>query len=133
MTNDSPTTDATTKGTGWVTYAGILLLVAGVSSIIDAIWAFRYDDTLSDLVFFEGDLAVWGVIWLIIGGVLLAAGYAVFQGESWARWTGIIAGSVAIVSNLSWAQIQPTQGLIGAIMASLLVYGLAAHGETGAA
>lgn len=122
----------TVKGTGWVTYSGILLVVAGVGSLLDAIWAFRYSDTLTDLVFFENNLEVWGIIWLIVGGVLIAAGYGVFQGEQWARWTGIVAASIAILSNLSWAQVQPTQGLIGAILASLVVYGLAVHGETSA-
>ena len=33
---------------------------------------------------------------LIIGVVLLAAGFGVFQGEQWARWTGIVASSIAI-------------------------------------
>jgi hypothetical protein len=122
--------DASTKGSGWVTYAGIMIVVAGFVSILDAIWAFRYDDTLADLVLFEDDLAVWGWIWLILGVLLLVAGFGIFSGETWARWTGIVFASLAILSNLSWAQVQPQQGLIGAILAALVVYGLAAHGDS---
>ncbi|MGI9622689.1 MAG: DUF7144 family membrane protein [Acidimicrobiales bacterium] len=122
-----------TKGSGWITYSGILLVVAGVISILDAIWAFRYNDTVADLVLFESNLEVWGVFWLIVGVVLLAAGFGVFQGEQWARWTGIVASSIAIWLNLSWAVVQPTQGLIGAILAALVLYGLAAHGDVEAA
>lgn len=121
------------KGTGWITYSGILLVIAGVSALLDAIWAFRYNDTLTDLIFFEDNLEVWGVIWLIVGGVLVAAGIGVFRGESWAKWTGIVAAAVAIWSNLSWAQIQPTQALIGVILSSLVIYGLAAYGDKGMA
>ena len=121
------------KGTGWITYSGILLVIAGVSALLDAIWAFRYNDTLTDLIFFEDNLEVWGVIWLIVGGVLVAAGIGVFRGESWAKWTGIVAAAVAIWSNLSWAQIQPTQALIGVILSSLVIYGLAAYGDKGIA
>jgi hypothetical protein len=121
--------DQAVRGTGWVTYAGILLIVAGVVAIVDAIWAFRYNDSVADLVLFEDNIEVWGVIWLIVGVVLLAAGYGVFSAQQWARWTGIIAASFAVVSNLSWARVQPTEGLIGAILAILVVYGLAAHGD----
>ena len=117
------------RGTGWVTYSGIMLIVAGATAIVDAIWAFRYNNTLADLWLFEDNLEIWGVVWLIIGIVLILAGFGVLRAESWAQWVGIVAASFAIVSNLSWAQIQPTQGLIGALLATLVVYGLAAHGD----
>ena len=118
-----------TKGTGWVTYSGIMLIVAGAAALVDSIWAFRYDDTVADLVLFEDNLAVWGWIWLVVGVLLIAAGFAVFNAAPWARLVGIVFASVAIVSNLSWAQIQPQQGLIGAALAALVVYGLAAHSD----
>lgn len=98
-------------------------------SVIDAIWAFRYSDTVVDLVVFENDLAVWGWTWLILGVLLIAVGSQVFSRAPWARWVGIVVAAIAIVSNISWAQVQPTQSLIGVILASLVVYGLAAHGE----
>lgn len=120
--------DQATKGSGWLTYSGIMLIIAGAVSIFDAIWAFRYDDTIVDLVFLEENLAAWGVIWLILGAVLIGAGFAVMNKTPWARWTGIVAAGFAIVSNLSWAQVQPQQGLIGALLAALVVYGLAVYG-----
>jgi hypothetical protein len=104
-----------------------MLIVAGAVSILNSIWAFRYSDTLADLIIFEEDLEVWGIIWLVVGIILILAGIALFSLERWARWVGIVAASIAILSNLSWAQIQPTQSLIGAALAALVVYGLAAR------
>jgi len=118
-----------TKGSGWITYSGIMLIIAGAVSIVDAIWAFRYDDTIVELVIFEENLAAWGWIWLIVGVVLIAAGFGVMQKASWARWTGIVAAGFAVVSNLSWAQVQPQQGLIGALLAVLVIYGLAVYAK----
>ena len=118
-----------TKGSGWITYSGIMLILGGTVSIVDAIWAFRYDDTAVDLVFFEENLAAWGWIWLILGALLIAAGFGVFQRSPWARWTGIIVAGLAVLSNLSWAQVQPQQGLIGVLLAALVIYGLAVYGE----
>ena len=117
------------EGSGWLVYSGVMLIIVGVVSVFDAIWAFRYSDTVADLIFFENDLAVWGWIWLIIGIVLISAGAQVFNRAQWARWLGVVAASVAIVSNVSWAQIQPTASLIGVVLASLVLYGLIAHGE----
>lgn len=122
-------TASTTKGSGWITYSGIMMILVGVVSILDAIWAFRYNDTLADLLFFEDNLTAWGWIWLIVGVVLIAAGVGIFNKAQWARWTGVVAASLAVLTNLSWMQIQPQQGLIGAILASLVIYGLVVYGE----
>jgi hypothetical protein len=40
-------------------------------------------------------------------------------------WTGIVLAVFAILWSVGWAQIQPTQSLIGAIIAATVVYGLA--------
>ena len=128
--------DSNLRGTGWITFAGIVLIIVGVVSIFDGIWAFRYsnqvedlpDDSLAKLVFFEDNLTAWGWIWLILGIVILVAGIGVFSRQQWARWTGIVVASLAILGNLSWAAIQGSQALIGTLMAILVIYGLAAHG-----
>jgi hypothetical protein len=117
----------TSTTSGWIVYAAIMLIVGGLASIVDAIWAFRYNETIVDLVVFEDDIVVWGWWWLALGVVLVIAGFSIFSRVEWGRWLGIIVASVALVSNLGWAQIQPTQGLIGAILAGLVLYGLAAH------
>jgi hypothetical protein len=41
----------------------------------------------------------------------------------------VVFASVAVLSNLSWAQVQPQQGLVGAILAALVIYGLVVYGE----
>ncbi|MCP4308361.1 MAG: hypothetical protein GY788_26470 [bacterium] len=121
--------DGSTKGTGWIKYSGIMLVVAGAASIVDAIWAFRYDDTLVDLVLLDRNLAAWGWIWMILGLLLIAAGIGVMNQAQWARWTGVVLAAFAVVSNLSWAEAQPQQGLRGALLAMLVIYGLVVYGE----
>ena len=120
--------DSIGKGTGWITFAGIVLIIVGVVSIFDGIWAFRYDDTVAAVIFFEDNLTAWGWIWLILGVVILVAGFGVFSRQQWARWTGIVVAGLAILGNLAWASVQGNQALIGTIMAILVIYGLAAHG-----
>ncbi len=51
------------------------------------------------------------------------------QKASWTRWTGIITAGFAVVSNPSWAPVQPQHGLIEAFLAVLVVYGLAVYAK----
>ena len=60
-----------------------MLFVSGGFKIFDALWAFQYDDELSDdvrTVVFEGDLTVWGWVWLVVGITLIATAIAVVSG-----------------------------------------------------
>ncbi len=100
----------TQRAVGWLAFAGTLLVVSGVFKILDALWAFKYDDEVPEdvqTVLFENDLASWGWVWLGTGIVLIAAGIAVVSGAQWARWVGIVAASVAAMLFLPWIYYQP--------------------------
>jgi hypothetical protein len=119
------------EGEGWILFAGVMLLTSGIFKIFDALWAFKYDDEVSDQVqtiFFERDLASYGWLWLFVGIVLIAAGVAVIGGAQWARWIGIIAASVAMIAYFPWIYFQPFWAMISMTMAFLVIYGLAVYG-----
>lgn len=115
---------------GWATYAGIMLFGLGLVGIVDGVWALRYNELDAQLVLAEGNVELWG--WgALIGGILfLATGIGVFTGKTWARWTGILLAMIAIPWSVAWAAIQPTQALIGALLAASIVYALATHPVT---
>lgn len=120
-----------TRGAGWLSFAGALLILSGGFKIWDALWAFKYDNVIAEeiqTVLFERDPVAWGWMWLVSGIVLIAAGIAVVGGARWAKWIGIAAASVAIILNYSWMFVQPvwslfTQGVLLAVIYALLVYG----------
>lgn len=124
------------RGTGWVTFAGIMLIVAGGTRIIDGIWALKRDNDLEgapqlqELLVFDDNLAAWGWFYLILGALLIAAGIAVFNRAPWARWTGIVFASIAIFMHFAWMYAFPVQALIGVVVDGLVLYGLAAYGGT---
>lgn len=115
---------------GWATYAAIMLFGGGIVGLVNGVWAFRYNDREADLVFAERNLEVWGVASLAGGVVGLAAGIGLFYGKTWARWTGLAIAVVATVGNVAWAEIQPTQSLIGALINVTVIYALATHPVT---
>lgn len=121
----------TPRAAGWLSFAAALLVVSGVFKILDALWAFKYDDDVSDevqTVLFENDLASWGWVWLVVGIILILAGFAVVSGSQWARWVGIVAASLAAISFLPWIYYQPLWTILSVTLAVLVIYALAAYG-----
>ncbi len=115
----------------WLAFAAALLAVSGVFKILDALWAFKYDDEVSQevqTVLFERDLTSWGWVWLVVGVILIATGFAVVTGAEWARWVGIVAASVATITFLPWIYYQPLWTVLSVTLAVLVIYALAAHG-----
>jgi hypothetical protein len=116
-------------GTGWLTYAGVMLIVVGFLDVIDGLWALDRSDTRVDTLLYADKLGGWGWFYLILGIVLVVAGIGVFYAAQWARWTGIILASISIVANMLWIFYQPGVVLIHVILASLVVYGLVVYGD----
>lgn len=119
------------RGVKWLAFAAALLAVSGIFKILDALWAFKYDDDFSKpmkTVLFENDLRSWGWVWLAVGILLIAAGLAVVTGAEWARWVGIVAASVAAISFLPWIYYEPLWTILSVTLAVLVIYALAAYG-----
>jgi hypothetical protein len=121
----------TQRAVGWLAFAGALLVVSGVFKVLDALWAFKYDDEVPgdvQTVLVENDLTSWGWVWLGTGIVLIAAGVCVVSGAQWARWVGIVAASIAAMLFLPWIYYQPLWTILSVGLAILVVYALATYG-----
>ncbi|HEX8803631.1 MAG TPA: hypothetical protein VF743_05545, partial [Acidimicrobiales bacterium] len=89
------------RGEGWLLFAAVIMVTAGVMRVLDALWAFDKDDEVSErlqVVIFDDNLAAYGWLWLIVGVLLIVAGFAVLSGAPWARWFGIVMAGVAAIT-----------------------------------
>src|SRR5579859_4881629 len=68
-------TYAAAMGTGWAAYAGLLLLASGAFDVIGGIALLAKNNHLASGLFWGRPF--WGVVFLIIGGVTLYAGFGV--------------------------------------------------------
>jgi hypothetical protein len=100
-------------GSGWATggivFAGVLMLVNGVLAILQGISALAADDVyhrIGDYVY-KISLTGWGWIMLVLGVVLVGAGYGVLKGAWWARMTGIFLASAAMVLHFLFLPYSP--------------------------
>jgi hypothetical protein len=118
-------------GVRLLAFAAALLVLAGVFKIFDALWAFKYDDDISEevqTILFENDPALWGWLWLAIGIAMIAAGFAVVQGSELGRWFGIVAAGLAAIIAYPWIWIQPILTILNVSLCVIVVYALAAYG-----
>ena len=89
---------------GLVTFAGVLLFIAGVLDLFRGIMAIANDDVYVSApnYVFKFDLTSWGWIQLVLGVVAMSVSAGLFSRATWARVVGIgIAGLLIIANFLS--------------------------------
>ena len=90
------------KRSGWITFAGVMALVAGGYNLLSGIAALADDDTLAAQakdVLYGIDLTVWGWFWLIVGLAQILSGVLIFQRNTWGLWLGVgFAGFSAMMT-----------------------------------
>ena len=118
------------RGHGWVTFAGVLLLVLGAFNIIDGITAIsRSHFFVGNAHYVFGDLRAWGWTALCIGAVELLVGLGVFARNQLARWTGVAVLSLNAIAALLWMPSYPFWSLCIFAIDIVAIYGLVAYGN----
>ena len=122
-----------TRRSGWVTFAGIVGLVAGGYNALSGIAAIANDDTVDALakqVLFGIDLTVWGWFWLIAGLVQIFAGVLILQRNEWGRWLGIGIAALSAVITVFVIFVFPLWSIAVLTLDCLVLYGLITQSES---
>lgn len=120
------------RGDGWLIFAGIVLGVAGIMRIFDAIWAFQYHGAVPqnlENALFGHSLKTYGWVYLVVGIVLILCAFGVVVRSQVSRWLGIIAGAVAAISAIWWMPYYPVWSLAYIVIGVFVIYGLAVYGS----
>jgi uncharacterized membrane protein HdeD (DUF308 family) len=117
------------QGHGWITFAGVLILIIGVTNAIQGIAA------ISQAHFYVGnahyvfaDLKTWGWIVLIIGVIEILVGLGVFARNQLARWTGVVVLGLNSLAQLLMMPAYPFWSLCIFALNTLAIYGLLVYG-----
>lgn len=117
------------KGSGWIGFAGVILIIAGFFDVISGLWALDNKGRVVDEILYESNLETWGWIYIVVGIVIIIAGFGVFQRAQWARWVGILAAMVGIVVEFFWMFATPGRSLVYIVIASMVIYALTVYGD----
>ncbi len=126
---------STTKTTGWLgwgLFAGTIILISGVFSVVQGFVGLiapntYYVKTSGSL--FMLDVQGWAWWELIIGVLLVLTALALFAGQLWARIIAIILAALSAIGNLLLVPAQPWWSLILIGVDILVIYALTAHGR----
>src|ERR1700756_2354467 len=89
------------RRSGWLTFAGVLLMVVGTVNVIEGIAAIGHAHFfVHNTSYVFGTLNTWGWIALCIGAVQATVGLGVFVGNQLARWTGVVILSLGAIAQL---------------------------------
>jgi hypothetical protein len=115
------------KGSGWLTFASIMLVIGGIGNFIWGITAIARDELLVHRLLFA-NLTFWGILFMILGVFLVAAGIAVLNEAQWARVFGMVFCSLSIVFYLLVIWAYPVWSVLVIAIDVLIIYGLAEYG-----
>jgi hypothetical protein len=104
---------AVPRASGWaiggISFAATMLLLIGVFQAIDGLVAILNDSffVVTKNYTFDLDVTAWGWIHLILGILLVFAGWGIFTGKTWAGIAGITLAVLSAIANFFFIPYYP--------------------------
>jgi hypothetical protein len=116
---------------GWTWFAGLMMVMAGFWHAIAGLTAIIDDEFFvpTQNYILKFDVSTWGWIHLLVGIVIVLAGFALFRGAVWARTLGVIMALVSGLAAFAWLPYYPIWGIIIIIAAVAVIWSLTVHGR----
>jgi hypothetical protein len=122
----------TTGWVGWVFFAGVLMIMDGLFSVITGLVALFKDDYYlvgKDGLVVTIDYTAWGWIHLLVGVLVALAGLGVIAGQTWARVVGVVMAILSALANFAFLAAYPVWSTIIIVIDVFVVYALVVHGR----
>jgi hypothetical protein len=116
---------------GWTYFAGFMMIVIGAFHAIAGLSSILNDElfVLTQEYVFKFDTSTWGWIHLILGIVIVLAGFGVFSGAVWARTVGVILAVISAIVAFAWIPWSPIWSIVLIAIAVAVIWALTAHGR----
>jgi hypothetical protein len=126
--------DTTPTVSGWaiggLTFAGTIMILVGVFQVIAGLAAIFEDEffVLTQNYLFDLDVTAWGWIHLIIGIVVILAGYFLFVGRAWAAALAIVLAVLSAIANFFFIPYYPFWSLLMIALAVWVIWSVTRPG-----
>jgi hypothetical protein len=117
---------------GWLTFAGVMLIVAGLFNFVDgliavadAAWFSRVTGRVVEPPIVQS-LAAWGWVVMVLGLLATGAGIGVLFEATWARFTGVVLAGVNMLVQFGWLVHFPFWSLTMIAVDVIVIYALVA-------
>lgn len=124
--------EPTAGQSGWVVFAGVIMLVLG---FMDAMWGLAA--VINNEVVTVGgrggvvvwDISAWGWAHLILGTLVALTGLGLLAGQGWARWFGVFFVSLNVLVQFGTFGLFPLWSIMIIAIDIVILYQLTARWE----
>lgn len=116
---------------GWTIFAATMLLIVGSFWIIAGLAGIIGDNTIfiSANYIVNVDTTTWGWVHLLVGIIVLLAGFGLFNGQVWARTVGVIVAIGNMIVAFAWLPHYPIWAVCIMAVDITVIWALTAHGK----
>jgi hypothetical protein len=120
---------------GFILFAGIMMVLSGAFQAFAGLVALFENEfyVATRTYLFQFDATTWGWIHLLVGLVVVLAGFAVMAGRTWGRVVGITLAVFSALANFAFIPYYPFWALTVIALDIFVIWALAAHGRDVAA
>ena len=118
--------------TGWVAFGGMMMVLIGIFGAIEGLVALLREEyflVTKNGLLVTTNFTAWGWTHLILAALVLAVGFGVLAGQTWARVVGIGLVMINAIVNLAFISAYPVWSTILITLDVIVIYALAVHGR----
>src|SRR5919204_4207603 len=121
--------DRTREPTGWVIFAGVMMLLIGFLNFFYGLAAVVNDQVV--VVGGHGaiiaDLTTWGWVTIVLAVILVLTGGGLLTGAAWARWVGGFLVTLNAIDQVWIFPAAPLWAFIVILLDVMIIYNLTAR------
>jgi len=117
------------KRSGMLTFAGVVLVIAGSINLLDGVVALVKDDYLRADELLFGDLSAWGFWWLFVGLLMLWAGFQVVNRKEAGLGLGIGIAGLNLFTQLMFFSAYPGWAVTIMVLDLVVIYALCSNAD----
>ncbi|MGA9858523.1 MAG: hypothetical protein WBQ18_11720 [Solirubrobacteraceae bacterium] len=118
------------RGYGWISFAGVLLVMLGTLNFIEGIAAIGNAHFFAaNGHYIAGSLNTWGWVVMLVGIFEWVIGLGVFAKNQFSRWAGVAILGINAIVQLMMIPAYPFWSLSIFTLDILAIYGLVAYGQ----
>ena len=119
---------------GWVYFAGIIMILRGISDAFLGISAlvdkqYLFVTSNNNLIYTTVNTDTWGWLLLAIGVLVLSAGFSLLHGSNWARIFAIIFMGISFLINMAFLAVFPIWSIVAMVINMVIIYALIVQGR----
>lgn len=117
--------------TGWIFFAGIMMIMSGVLWAMQGLFAVLNDEWVvrGENGALLLDITGWGWIHILLGLLAILIGVLLFRGNMFARIVAVILACISLVVNFLWIPVVPFWAIVIMVIDAMVIYAVVVHGK----